>query len=124
MPTQRQQRINNLLRDEIARIFLRDLDDPHIGFVTITGVEVSPDLRHARVHVSVLGDAAAKRETMRTLSRARGFIRGLLQDRLDLRTTPGVFFQLDETAERAAHLSQVLREIAEEDSPPDEPTPE
>ena len=121
MPTQRQLRVNNLLREEIANIVLRDLEDPDLGFVTITGIEVTADLRDAKVFVSVLGDAEAKRDSMRALIRGRHFIHGLLQDRLDLRRTPKLIFQLDETAELAAHLSQVLRQVAEQDKPQDEP---
>jgi ribosome-binding factor A len=121
MPTQRQLRVNNLLRDEIASIIQRDLEDPDIGFVTITGVQVSADLRAAKVFVSVLGDATAKRDSMHALSRGRFFIRGLLQDRLDLRRTPQLIFQLDETAEKAEQLSRVLREIAEESDQDDDP---
>ncbi len=113
MPTQRQLRVNNLLQQEIASILRREITDPHVGFVTITGVEVSVDLRHARVFVSVLGDETAKKESMSALVRARNFIRGLLGDRLDLRYVPALRFQLDETAEKAQQMEILLNKVAE-----------
>jgi ribosome-binding factor A len=113
MPTQRQLRVNNLLQQEIASILRREITDPHVGFVTITGVEVSVDLRHARVFVSVLGDETAKKESMAAVIRARNFIRGLLGDRLDLRYIPELRFQLDETAEKAQQMEILLNKVAE-----------
>jgi len=113
MPTQRQLRVNNLLQQEIASILRREITDPHVGFVTITGVEVSVDLRHARVFVSVLGDETAKKESMSALVRARNFIRGLLGDLLDLRYIPALRFQLDETAEKAQQMEILLNKVAE-----------
>lgn len=129
MPTQRQLRVNNLIRDEVAAILQRDLEDPHLrlGMVTVTGVRVSADLRNAKVFVSVLGDAEAKREAIKALARARSYVRGLLRDRLDLRRIPEVLFELDETAERADHLNRLLKRISAEepqdDVPDEQPTP-
>lgn len=120
MPTQRQLRVNNLLRHELADIVLREMDDPDLGFATITGVDVSVDLRHAKVFVSVLGDDEAKRKTMGALIRARHFIRGHLRDRLDLRHIPELIFRLDDTAEKAQHMEQLLRGVAEESSEADD----
>jgi ribosome-binding factor A len=122
MPTQRQLRVNNLLQHEIAQIVARELHDPDLGFVTITGVEVTVDLRHAKVFVSVLGAEADKRRSMAALIRARHFIRGLIGDRLDLKYIPELTFRLDETAERAARLERILRESAAEHEGPDEPS--
>jgi ribosome-binding factor A len=119
MATQRQLRVNNLLKHEIADIVMRELEDPDLGFVTITGVEVSVDLRHAKVFVSVLGDDAAKRRSMRVMIRARHFVRNHLRDRLDLRHIPELTFRLDDTAEKAQHIEELLRHVAEESSDPD-----
>jgi len=112
-------RVNNLLKHEIADIVMRELEDPDLGFVTITGVEVSVDLRHAKVFVSVLGDDAAKRRSMRVMIRARHFVRNHLRDRLDLRHIPELTFRLDDTAEKAQHIEELLRHVAEESSDPD-----
>ena len=122
MPTLRQQRVNHLLQAEIADIIRRELTDPHIGFLTVTGAEVSADLRHAHVFVSVLGDAEAKRDTMRALIRARKFMRNLLGQRLDLRCVPELTFRLDETAERAQHMDQLLRDLNPEGPDSDDPS--
>lgn len=123
MPTQRQLRVGNLLQREISDIMRREMEDPDIGFATVTGVEVTVDLRHARVFVSVLGDEVAKRDTMRALSRGRKFVRGLLGKRLDLRRIPELQFRLDETAERAQRMAGLLRDLADEGSDGDEPAP-
>lgn len=123
MPTQRQLRVGNLLQREISDIMRREMEDPDIGFATVTGVEVSADLRHARVFVSVLGDEFAKRDTMRALIRGRKFVRGLLGKRLDLRRIPELQFRLDETAERAQRMAVLLRALADEGSDRDEPAP-
>ena len=109
MPTLRQQRVNNLLQHEVADILRREMEDPHLGFVTITGAEVTADLRHARVFVSVLGDADTKRESMSALIRARKFIRGHLGARLDLRHIPELTFQLDQTAEKAQRMDVTVQ---------------
>lgn len=114
MPTQRQLRVNNLLQHEIAQIATRELHDPDLGFITITGVEVTVDLRHARVFVSVLGSEADKRKSMGALIRARHFIRGLIGERIELRNVPELTFRLDETAERAERIERILR-----DNPPE-----
>lgn len=121
MPTQRQERVGNLLQREISDIMRREIGDPHVGFATLTGVEVSPDLRHATLYVSVLGDARAKRDTMRALIRARRYIRTLLAARLDLRYVPELVVRLDETAERAQRMEQLLRGIAQDRPSTDEP---
>lgn len=120
MPTQRQLRVGNLLQREISDIVLREMEDPDIGFATVTGVEVSVDLRHARVFISVLGDEAAKRDTMRAMIRGRKFIRGTLGRRLDLRRIPELQFRLDETAERAQRMAGLLRDLTDESSDGDE----
>lgn len=120
MPTQRQQRVNSLLQREISDILRREMEDPRVGFITVTGVDVSADLRHATVNVSVLGDAESKRQTLRALIRARNFIRNHLGDRLDLRRVPQLTIHLDDTAERAQRMEQLLREVAEKGSDPDD----
>ena len=114
MATQRQQRVQELLRAEISDIIRSELRDPLIGFVTVTDVEVSPDLRHARVFISALGSAEAQEASFRALRRAAKFVRGRLAGRLELRYIPELTFRYDATAERAQRLEHVLRDLADE----------
>ncbi|MBD3293526.1 MAG: 30S ribosome-binding factor RbfA, partial [Armatimonadia bacterium] len=114
MTTQRQESVGRELQEEIARILRVDIDDPLIGFVTITGVDMSPDLRHALVYYSVLGDEEQKRESGRGIRRAAKYIRGLIAERMELRYTPTLRFELDETAEKAQRIEELLRQEAEE----------
>ncbi len=112
MPTQRQERVNNLLQYEISEIVRREMQDPRLGFLTITGVAVSVDLRYADVFVSVLGTKKESSDTLKALTRARGFIRSHLGPRLDLRYTPELRFKLDQTAVHAQHIEQLLKQQA------------
>ena len=106
-------RLRELFKEEISAILQREMKDPRIGFVSITDVELSPDLRHAKVFVSILGDAEAKASTMAGLENARGFIRKELGRRIRLRYTPEVLFRLDESIERGARVQRLLRQVAE-----------
>ncbi len=118
MPTQRQLRVADRLKSEIARILRREVEDPRVGFVTITDVEVSPDLRHARVFFSVLGDSPDRpQEALRGLIRARAFIRKCLADQAELRYAPELAFRYDATAERAQRIETLFHQIAAERGP-------
>lgn len=108
----RLERLNSVLQAEIADI-IRTLKDPGLGFVSVTRVQASGDLRHARVHVSVLGDAAEKEATMKALGRAGAFIRENLLKRLDVRRVPQLDFLLDENIEYSIHISEVLDKLKE-----------
>ncbi|NLO07487.1 MAG: 30S ribosome-binding factor RbfA [candidate division WS1 bacterium] len=114
MTTQRMESVGRELQQEIAEIIRTEIDDPRIGFLTITGVDLSPDLRHARVYYSVLGDEQQKLDSGRGIRRAARFIRGRLAERLNLRYTPTLRFLIDETPERAQRIEQLLRQEAEE----------
>jgi len=121
MPTQRQLRVADRLKQEIAHILRREVEDPRVGFVTITDVEVSPDLKHARVFFSVLGDSPDQpQEALRGLVRARSFIRKCLADQAGLRYTPELEFRYDATAERAQRIETLLHQIAAERGPGEE----
>lgn len=113
MPTQRQERVNNLLQREISDIVRREMQDPHLAFLTVTGVTVSVDLRYADVFVSVLGTEEEARKTISTLRHAKWFIRNHLLDRLDMRRIPELRFKLDETAAHAEHMARLLRTATE-----------
>lgn len=119
--TQRTQRIDELLRQEIGALLERDVQDPRIGFVTVTDVETAPDLRHARVWVSVIGPRAERDETIAALTRAMGFVRRELGTRLRLKRIPELHVRLDETAERGTRVLQLLHELEEGHVPEDVP---
>ncbi len=114
MATHRMESVARELQEEISHILQRDIDDPLIGFVTITDVDITPDLKHARVYFSVLGDEEQKRESSKGVRRAAKYIRGLIAERMDLRYTPTLTFVLDETAEKAQRIELLLRQEAAE----------
>ncbi len=114
MSTHRMESVGRELQEEIAEIVRTEIDDPLVGFVTITDVEMSPDLKHARVYFSVLGDEQQKRDSARGIRRAAKFIRGRVAERIELRYVPTLRFLLDETAERAQRIEMLLRREAEE----------
>lgn len=115
MPSQRQLRVADRLKEEIARILRREVEDPRVGFVTITDVVVSADLKHARVFFSVIGDSPDEpEEALRGLLRARKFIRKCLADQAELRYTPELEFRYDPTVERAQRIETVLHQLADE----------
>jgi ribosome-binding factor A len=108
--TERTRRLDELLREEISEVIRREVDDPRIGFVTITDVEVSPDLRHAGVWVSVIGSTEEKKQTLRALSRAMPFVRQRL-GRLRLKRIPELHLKDDQTATRGTRVLQILDEL-------------
>jgi ribosome-binding factor A len=102
--------------DEAVREVLSDaitqLKDPRVGFVTVTAVDTSPDLRHARVFVSVLGEGTVRKLTLDGLRSAHGFLQRRVASELRLKHTPTLDFIYDDTAERAQRLERILREEA------------
>jgi ribosome-binding factor A len=111
MPAKRLDRLNQLLREEISQLIQRELKDPRLGFVTVTEVDLAPDLRSAKVFVSVLGDQTQWSASLAALVHARGFIRHWLREHLDLRVTPELIFRPDRSLEHAARIQQLLREL-------------
>lgn len=116
----RTDRVDELLKEEIAGI-LRELKDPRVGFVTVMDVEVSPDLRHARVFVSVLGDEEEKIETIRALDRASGFVRARVGEAITLKYLPNLHFILDRTLEKAARIEKLIDEMRADIEPAGDP---
>jgi ribosome-binding factor A len=113
--SRRTERVSDLLREEISNLLRNELTDPRIaGLVTITDVNVSPDLRRADAFVSVLGTDDERASTMKALEHARPFIRRELSHRLQLRYTPDVHFVSDQTLERAQEVTDTLRRTAAE----------
>ena len=115
--SQRTDRVDELLRQEIGAILAREVADPRIGFATVTDVKTTSDLSHAKVWVSVIGDAAERRETLVALDRAMGFVRRELGVRLRLRRIPALHVELDASMERGTRLLQILDELERGDSP-------
>jgi ribosome-binding factor A len=111
MQGKRLDRVNQLIKEEISTLLQRELKDPRLGFVTVTGVETSKDLRVAKVFVSVLGDERQWTASMTALASARGFVRNWLRQHLDLRVTPEVDFRADHSMERAARIQSLLKQV-------------
>ena len=117
--TQRTDRIDQLLRQEIGEILARDIQDPRIGFVTITDVETAPDLSTARVWVSVIGQPEEREQTLKALQRAMPFVRHELGSRVRLRRIPELHLRADDTAQRGTRVLQLLAELEAGDTPPE-----
>lgn len=109
--TRRTERLNDQLREEISELVHRDLKDPRIsGLVTITEVDVSPDLSHAKVYVSVLGSEDERSSTLQALDAAAHFLQRALRKRLTIKRTPALIFRADESLERGARILRLLDE--------------
>ena len=115
MDFKRADRVGDQVRAELADIILRKMRDPRVGFVTITKVELSDDLKNAKVFVSVLGDQKQKKDSLKGLRSAVHFIRGELGRRLKLRYMPELVFVLDESIEKGARMLDILRKLEEEE---------
>jgi ribosome-binding factor A len=103
-------RINEVLREVIGAAISGDLSDPRIGFVTVTSVETSPDLRSARVYVSVLGDEEQREATLAGLAAAHGVLQSRIAAETRMKRTPTLSFHYDETVEQGVRISRLLEE--------------
>ena len=109
--SQRAQRVGELIHKEISALLVKGLKDPRVGFITITGVEVTPDLHLARVYYSLIGDDEARRRTAAGLKSSQPFIRRQLGSRLQMKYTPDLIFQYDESVEYGSRIENLIREI-------------
>jgi ribosome-binding factor A len=125
MSVSRPDRVGDQIRAEIASMLTRDVQDPGIGFLTITRVKVTPDLQQARVYYTTLGDEQARRESARALQRASPFLRRQLGRRLRLRHVPDLQFFFDESVEGQDRIERILQDLQAERAarPPDETAP-
>ena len=110
MRSSRMRRVDEAMRAVLSDAIATDLKDPRIGFVTVTGVKTSPDLRHARVYVSVLGTDPERAASMDGLRSAHGFLQRRLADELTLKHTPSLSFAYDDSVDRGMRISQLLDE--------------
>lgn len=114
--SRRTERVNDLVRDELSELLLREINDPRLGgLISITRVEVSPDLGTARVFVSVMGDEEEQRQAMKALSTAGGFLHRELKKRLEMRKVPFLNFRLDTSIAEGAEVLSLLDKVHEED---------
>src|SRR5919108_3303461 len=109
--SERMRRVNEALKEVLSES-IGELKDPRIGFVTVTGVVASPDLRHATVYVSVLGDERARQSTLAGLQSSHGVLQARVNRELHLKRTPQLAFEYDPTVERGVRLSRLIDELA------------
>jgi ribosome-binding factor A len=119
MPSRRAQKVAEAIREVVSMTILTELQDPRVRDVTVTYVEVSGDLRHAKVHVSVMGDQARQELSMRGLQSATGFLQSKIGRRIDLRYTPRLHFVLDQGVKQSIEISRILDEILPREEPAD-----
>ena len=108
MTTSRMRRVNEAVREVLSGHIAGDLKDPRIGFVTVTGVETSPDLRHARVYVSVLGSNDERRAALDGLRSSAGFLQAKVGEELRMKRTPTLAFEYDDSIDRGMRISELL----------------
>ncbi|MFA5090129.1 MAG: 30S ribosome-binding factor RbfA [Candidatus Omnitrophota bacterium] len=113
----RKDRVREAIKEEAGVIIHDELKDPRLGFVTIIDVEVTADLRQAKIFFSVLGSEEEHKKTKAALDSATGFIRKLIAERIKLRFAPEISFREDRSGEYAARIEEVLNEIKEPDEP-------
>ena len=113
-------RVDEAMRAVLSEAISKDLQDPRVGFVTVTGVKTSPDLRHARVYVSVLGDDAARAASLDGLQAAHGFLQGCISHALRLKHTPTLTFDYDPSVDRGMRITELLQDAVPVDDSDDD----
>jgi ribosome-binding factor A len=114
LPYKRSKRVGDLIREEVADIIMYRLKDPRIGFVTVTGVDMSPDMKNARVYVSILKEED-RELTLEILNSSKSFMRSLLSKRLRMKFIPTVEFRFDTSIEYGYKIDKLLKEIKDRD---------
>ena len=117
MSTRRTLKVASAIREVISMAILTDLKDPRVRDVTVTFVEVTPDLRQAKVHVSIMGDETKQNLSLRGLKAAAGYLQAKLNDRIEMRYTPRLEFKLDKGVKHSLEVDRILKEVL-----PAEPT--
>ena len=121
MPSRRVLKAAEAIREVVSMAILTELQDPRIRDVTVTFVEVSPDLRYAKVHVSVMGDEKRQQLSLRGLQHAAGFLQSKIAHRIDTRYTPRLSFLLDQGVKRSIAVAEILRDVLPHEDSPDQP---
>jgi len=112
----RAERVGQEIQSALGRMLTRgELNDPRVGYITITGVKVSQDLKTARIYYSMMGTEQEKKDTHKGLEAAKGFIRRVITEAVNLRVSPEVFFTFDESLERGDRIERLLREVKEKE---------
>jgi len=111
VPSQRAHRVGELIQQEVSALLIHGLKDPRVGFVTVTGVEVTPDLHLARVYYTVIGDETARRDTAAGLKSSTHFLRQQLGSKLHMKYLPDLLFQYDTSIEHGNRIESLLRDI-------------
>ena len=104
-------RVGEEIKKELSILLQREMKDPRIGFVTVTGVEVTSDLQYAKVYVSIFGSAEEREATLEGLRKAKGYLRTEIGRRIKLRHVPDLVFKLDESIDYGNRIEAILREI-------------
>jgi len=112
-PSRRPQRLALQIQQEVSLMISRNMKDRRVGFVTVTGVQLSPDFRHARIFISLMGSDSEKEESLETLNHASGWVRHELGQRIRMKFLPEIIFQLDTSQEYGAHIDRLIDEIHE-----------
>jgi ribosome-binding factor A len=110
MASERMRRVDEAIRQVLADVLAGELADPRVGFVTVTAVKTSPDLRHARVYVSILGDDETRSDSLLGLNSAHGFLQKRVASELRLKHTPTIDFAYDETIDHGMRITEILGE--------------
>jgi ribosome-binding factor A len=118
MAASRMRRVDVAMRVVLSETIAKDLQDPRIGFVTVTSVKTSPDLRHARVYVSVLGTDEEREASLDGLRSAQGFLQSRVSSALRLKHTPTISFGYDESVDHGMRITEILNDLEGEDAPP------
>lgn len=112
LPFRRADRVGDSIRRELSRLLLREVKDPRLSQVVVTGVQVSPDLRHARISFTAGVGGTDRRAELQGLQAAAGFLRGLLGRSLGLRYAPELAFEVDDSVDRSLHIAALLKQVA------------
>jgi len=107
----RQDKVGELLKEEVSIILQREFKDPRLGFVTVTDAEVTADLRHAKVFVSVMGTPDDRRKSMKILKNAEAFVRQAFGKHVSMKTIPQISFVLDESADKSLRIMELLEQV-------------
>jgi ribosome-binding factor A len=112
-PSRRPQRLALQIQQEVSLMISRDMKDRRVGFVTVTGVRLTPDLRHARIFISMMGSEAEKEESLEALNHATGWVRHELGQRIRMKFLPEIVFQMDTSQEYGEHIDRLIDETHE-----------